>query len=97
MPRDIGSTTHAPAAVATLLDSIALGGRNHVRSGDQVRVLPSKPGRHDGFVADVRRIVATPSGLVEVEVLGAPVGRPRAFRTFTPDRLRRVRRTEARP
>lgn len=37
-------------------------GRNFIRLGDTVRVLPSKPGRRDGFRATVTRIEALDDG-----------------------------------
>lgn len=69
-------------------------GRNYIRVGDRVRIAPSAPRRHDGFVATVRRIVIDANGTVtEVEVLGAPRGRPVAFRSVRADRVVRIAQT----
>lgn len=78
-----------------VLEQVRLGGRNFIRPGDVVRVKPSRPGKRDGFEARVRRIVDTPGG-VEVEVAGAPAGKPAAIRTFFLDRLERMRQPTAR-
>lgn len=66
-------------------------GRNFVRVGDVVRVLPSKPGKRDGFLATVREIACDEAGEVRhVEVYGAPTGRPVAFHALRLDRIARV-------
>jgi hypothetical protein len=77
------------SVAGVLLDEVRLGGRNFIRPGDVVRVKPSRPAKHDGFDALVRRIVDTQGG-VEVEVFGGAHGRA-AVRTFTLDRLERRR------
>lgn len=72
-------------------------GRNFIRPGDTVRVLPSRPGRRDGFLATVREIVVDDSGSVKhVEVMGGPNGRPRAFHALRLERIARVAQTKAR-
>lgn len=77
-----------PLDVATISDH-----HGTVVVGDTVRVLPSKPGRHDAFTAVVREIHRTAAGTVEVTVAGVDVIRARdAIRVFTPDRLRRTRK-----
>lgn len=76
----------AEAAPWTELAEVRLGGRNFLRPGDPVRVLPSRRGRRDGYVATVRSIRDTRDG-VEVEVVGGP---QRNFRTFRLDRLART-------
>ena len=92
----------APPPDPNLVDEFHLG-RNLVRIGDRVRVLPSRPGKHDGFEAVVRRAWVLPDGeLKEVEVIpydprsatmdAVDRGRRRAstatVRTFYPRRLK---------
>lgn len=77
---------------------VAVIGEHHgsVVVGDRVRVLPSRPGRHDAFVAVVREIHQTDSGQVEVTVAGVDIVRARdAVRVLTPGQIRRTRK--ARP
>lgn len=73
-----------------ILDETTVKGGT-VAVGDQVKVSPSQPGRHDGFVAIVRRISVNVVGDIEVDVYG---GRPGhlAARCFRPDRLQRIAR-----
>jgi hypothetical protein len=61
--------------------------RNWVRLGDQVRC---KPLQGSSFVASVRRIIQTPTG-IEVEVIDP---RTHHFRTFTIQRI--VRKAQSR-
>lgn len=69
-------------------------GRNFVRVGDTVRVLPSRPGKRDGFLATLRAIVTDDAGAVRhLEVYGAPTGRPVAFHALRLERVRRVSQT----
>lgn len=82
--------------VNTALEETLVGERSVVvRAGDVVRVLPSRPYKRDGFDATVRAIVQLDDGQVEVTVVGAPVGRPKAHRTFRPDRLRAAKAARA--
>lgn len=71
------------------------GGRNKIREGDPVKVSPSSPGRRDGFVGTFRYAVvdSDTQQVVYFEVVGAPGKRCPASRSFTPDRITRVRRT----
>lgn len=66
-------------------------GRHKVEAGHLLRVLPSRPGKRDGFVGKVRSARVEGDVVVEVTVVGAPAGRPAAHRTFTPARLAWVR------
>lgn len=69
-------------------------GRNFVRPGDVVRVLPSATVKGSSFEAVVKGIVADDdTGDVKwVEVLGGSRGRVQ-FRAVTPDRIKRVAQT----
>ncbi len=76
--------------MATTINEYRVG-RNFIRVGDTVRVLPSRPRRHDGFDSKVERIDATD---------GVPVG----IHVYDPDRRARVlpperiaRRHQSRP
>ena len=43
------------------------GARRIIRTGDLFDVKPSRPGKHDGWTGNIKRIRSTPAG-VEVEV-----------------------------
>lgn len=77
------------------LEEVTIAGRP-AAVGAPVRVLPSRPGKRDGFETTIRSITVTTAGVVEVAVFGGRDGR-RAWRVFTPDRLAHARRRAARP
>lgn len=64
-------------------------GRNYLRPGDTARVLPSRPGRRDGYKTRILAIYDTPSG-IEIEVVHPRNG---ATRTYHPDRTARLAQT----
>lgn len=75
-------------------------GRNFIRLGDTVRVLPSKPGRRDGFRATITRIEALDDEDLPVAVhlcvtltFKGASHHPQAgmARVVTPDRIERCR------
>lgn len=66
------------------------GGRNFVRLDDEVKVLPSRPKKRDGFMARVKEIKADDEGtVIEVTVVGGC-----GFKTVRPDRIQRVAQTK---
>lgn len=71
-------------------------GRNFIRRGDMVRVSPSRPGKHDGFVARFVYADEDRGGTYFMlqEVTTVKGGRviPCGFRTLKPERVRRLRR-----
>lgn len=68
-----------------------------IRVGDVVKVLPSRPRARDGFLAEVRQFKIDEMGeVLEICVVGAPAGRPVAWRTFRPERVAPVRKTRRR-
>lgn len=75
------------------LPEVRLGGRNKLRPGDLVRVLPSQPGRRDGYIGRARRILLDHDEPV-VEVTGGPAGRAKSVRTLRLARLARTQATE---
>lgn len=77
----------------TLLDAAAVTGGT-VAVGDTVKILPSRPGKHDGFEAVVRRIAENTVGDVEIDVFGGRDGHA-GWRTFTPARVRKIRARRA--
>lgn len=68
-------------------------GRNFIRVGDTVKVLPTA-GKRNGFKAVVRgiRLDEGTREVAEIEVYGGPPGHAMA-RTFRPDRIQRVAQT----
>lgn len=69
-----------------MVDTFKLG-RFTVSKGDAVAVLPSRPGKQDGFDAIVHGARLNEDGTIkEVHVFGGR--KNRASRAFTPDRLR---------
>jgi len=67
-------------------------GRNFVRVGDVVKVTPSKPRKHDGFLTTLRSFEVNGDG----EIIGFNcTGRDGASRSLTLDRLQRVQQTKA--
>lgn len=79
------------------LREVRIGGRNFVRVGDTVRITPSKPKKQDGFDARVTRIYRL-GDQVQIEVFGGRIDRKgrqigAGMRTFTLDRIQRVRQT----
>jgi translation initiation factor IF-1 len=71
------------------VESMKLG-QYTVKVGDLVKVKPSAPGKRNGFAdGKVRSIrIDTHTGdVIEVTVVGGPARRPRAIRTYHPDRL----------
>lgn len=82
-----GHEYHTPDTV----DEIRQG-RNWIRKGDTVRVLPSKPGKRDGFLATFH--YAASDGTY-AEVFGGPAGRCPATRTLPLDRIARVVQTRS--
>jgi hypothetical protein len=69
-----------------------------IRRGDEVTVLPSAPGRRDGFVGQFLRAKVDLAGQVlEIEVYGARKGRTRSWRTLYPERVRGRRQGPTRP
>lgn len=66
------------------------GARNFIRVGDVVKVLPSSPGKSDGFEARVREIAVDEAGEVRhLEVIGGSRGKV-AVRFIKPERIARV-------
>lgn len=69
-------------------------GRNFIRTGDLIRVKPSRDGKHDGFLA--KFLFAEEDGggtfyaLQELDTGGKPV----AFRFTKPERVRRLAMTK---
>lgn len=70
-------------------------GRHTVTAGDRLRVAPSSPRRRDGFVGTFRSARVEGDTLIEITVAGAPTGRPRALRTFRPERISWMRQERA--
>lgn len=69
-------------------------GRNFVRPGDVVRVLPAADLKGSSFLAKVQAIVADEAGDVKwVEVKGGK--RNVQFHAVRPDRIKRVAQTRA--
>lgn len=65
-----------------------LSPRTSVSVGDHVAVLPSAPGRRDGFAARLTRLrVGDDGALVEFEVFGAQGSKAPATRTYVAARL----------
>lgn len=73
------------------LDEFRLG-RNFVRVGDTVHVKPSRPGRHDGFDAKVRRIRGNQAAGAESVDVADP--RNGGLRTVPIDRIERRAQTK---
>lgn len=68
-------------------DSVKLG-RRTIAAGDPIRVLPSKPGKRDGFVGTLRWVELGDDGDVELVVVrGAPSGRALQERYLRRDRV----------
>lgn len=83
-------------AVKVRVDDMILGDGTASFVGAIVRVLPTKPGGRDGYLARVRRIDSTRTG-VEVEVGGIDVTRcNQSIRTLPPARLRQPTALELR-
>lgn len=71
------------------MESTALSDATTAAVDDVVKVLPSRAGGRDGFLARVRKIEDV-AGVVEVTVAGIGVTRARdAVRTVPPTRLRK--------
>ena len=66
-------------------------GRNFIRSGDLIRVKPSRTGKHDGFVA---RFLNAEDGIYALQQLDTG-GRPMAFRFVRAERVRRLATTRS--
>ena len=86
-------------SITTLQPTNRLGeirlGRNFIREGDTVKVLPSRPGKRDGFVAKFLYATVNEDGSINyVEVLGAPTGRCPAWRSLPVERIGRVSQTK---
>ena len=67
-------------------------GRNYLRPGDTARVLPTQPGRRDGYQTRIHAIYDTPTG-IEIEVVHPRNG---AIRIYHPDRIARRAQTRNR-
>jgi hypothetical protein len=68
--------------------SYRLTPRTEVTVGQHVRVLPSAPGRRDGFPARLTALRVDGAGaLVEFEVFGSPGSKAPATRTYVGARL----------
>ena len=84
--------TKVPPPDPTYTDEIRLG-RNFIRSGDTVKVRPSKEGKRDGFKAIFKRAKLDDNGDVKwVDVIGGAHDR-RQERSLRLDRIQRVAQT----
>lgn len=81
----------------TLLDIAVLGDGSLTAPLEHVKVLPTRRGGHDGYVAVVRAIHELAAGDVEVTIAGVDHTKARdAIRTVAPARLRRPTAAEIR-
>lgn len=87
---------NARTSVKVRVDDVELGDGTPSFVGDIVKVLPTKAGGRDGYLAVIRRVVATTAG-VEVDVAGIGVRRAcQLQRTYLPTRLRAANAAELR-
>jgi len=75
------------------VDRFRIGSR-WVETGHLVKVLPSRDGKKDGFVARVLHGVEREDGGIEVTVYGARGKKASAVRTFRTDRLKAMKQPE---
>lgn len=69
-------------------------GRNFIRTGDLIRVRPSREGRHDGFVAKFLYAEEDRGGMFYAAQEMDSGGKACGFRFLKPDRIKRLATTK---